>query len=683
MKDTRSNMKRNLLIFVFLLILVVVSIYIVWPLFQGEYDKNTASIGIAHTIYALFFKRFGWYTWNPFWYGGFPQHLVYPILGPVIFSLTSNVFQISTAGAYRLLEGIAYVLMPVGVFFLTKRLTKNSLAPFFASLIFAFAPSANYFLIPTFLKIGQGNHFVPWQLSILLDYGEGAHFLSLPLIPLAVISYLDLLKNPSNRKLLVLTSLITALIVLLNLFSAYSLIFFFLVVFFSEAALGNVAQKVKISLFLGLTIYGLIAFGYDLTMIKAIASTGYIHPENIFHLPGPTNLALGLIILLPISLVVFEILKNKAHLQKYVLLSGWFLIFFLIPYLFYKFDYWFGSQPNRYMPELNMVSAVIGGIFIIALIDKIKSFFPARIGFFAGLILSTVFIFLIYLSARPYISSSRKFVEANKDIKQTAEFKIAKWLGENTDKKKGERVYLTGSPAFFANAFSDVLQIRGAADNGQPNPWWADVSYQLNKGEDEKLASDWLSAYGVRYIVVEGPTAITPYRDFADPQKFEKIFGVAKEIDGFRIYETQNTADMFVLVNSQELMDSSKIENVLDEENLKKFNEAIRKEKEINFDYKWWEEPDKAKILVSQAEESDGIFFRTTYDSGWKAKVDGKRLEIKKAGPDMMLILPRKAGDYEISLSWHPPKSIYLGWGITILTLIGCIWLVSSSRKLI
>jgi hypothetical protein len=297
--------------------------------------------------------------------------------------------------------------------------------------------------------------------------------------------------------------------------------------------------------------------------------------------------------------------------------------------------------------------------------------------------LSTVFIFLIYLSARPYISSSRKFVEANKDIKQTAEFKIAKWLGENTDKEKGERVYLTGSPAFFANAFSDVLQIRGAADNGQPNPWWADVSYQFNKGEDEKLASDWLSAYGVRYIVVEGPATITPYRDFADPQKFEEIFGVAKEIDGFRIYKTKNTTDMFVLVNSQELMDSSKIENVLDEENLKKFNEAIRKEKEIDFDYKWWEEPDKAKILVSQVGESDGIFFRTTYDPGWRAKVDGKRLEIKKAGPDMMLILPRKAGNYEISLSWHPPKSIYLGWGITILTLIGCIWLVSSSRKLI
>ncbi len=671
--------RKYLFITIFIIFILLANTFVVWPLFGGEYETNTASIGIAHIINANFFKRFGWYVWNPFWYAGFPAHLTYPILAPVLYSLPSLLLKISVASSYRLLNALAYVVLPISVFFLTRKISKSLLAATFASLIFAFVPSINYFLIPTFLSIGKGINFIPWQLSVLLDYGEGPHTMSLALIPFAVIAYLSLLKSPTNKKL-VATAIITGLVILINLFSAYSLIFFYLVAFFSEVALGKFTEKLKISLLLGILIYGFIAFAYDLSMINALANTGYIHPENRFHLPELTKLVLLSFVAAPILFGIFEIVKSKKNLQGKVLLGGWFLIYFAIPFIYYKFNYWLGSQPNRYLPELNIVSAAILGWIIASLIDKIAKILPQKFYLAIATTLSMIVLFSIYMLSKDYLLAARDFVRDERNYQKWPEYKISRWLGDNLEKEKGERAYLTGSPAFFANAFADILQIRGDADNGQPNPWWADVSYQLNKGKNSLLAINWLKTYGVRYLVVEGSNVSTPYRDFAYPQKFSSLTKKA-EINGFNIYEIPDNTELFIRLESAGALENIKIENVLDEQSLNHFLEVISNDKSIDFNYQWWENPSKALVKVENANKDDVILFRQNFDQGWQAQVEGKKAKIDKVGPNFMLIKPEKSGSYEVSLTWNVPKSIYLGWAITFITIVFSVYLLSNEKS--
>jgi len=346
-------MKKKLGLVLAVIILVLTNIVLVWPLFLGEYDKNTASIGIAHVLNARYLSRFFNRGWNPFWYGGFPNHLIYPLLAPISLALIQKLsFGLSMAQVYRIVVAAAYVLTPVSLFFLVRYFTKRDLIGLFAALFYLLAPSANYFLISGFWQIGESLHFTPWQLSVIVDFGEGPHIIALSIVPLAIIAYWRLLRKPSFYKFL-LAGFLISLVVSINLFSAYALGYFLLGVFASEVVLGKGRQKLIISLLLIPLIYGLMAYCYDLSMLISLSRSGYIHPENTFRLPPITTLFLILVFAVgPILFVFYEAFKKKPKLQNRLVLGIWFFIFWAIPYAFYK-GYWFGSQPNRYMPELN------------------------------------------------------------------------------------------------------------------------------------------------------------------------------------------------------------------------------------------------------------------------------------------------------------------------------------------
>lgn len=683
-----EKIRKKIIILLILLFIVALNVFLVWPLFQGEYDKNLASIGVAHILNARYLLRFWNYGWNPFWYGGFPNHLIYPLLAPISLAVFQKIFSIfSMAQVYRIAVGAAYVLTPVSLFYLTRYLTGKNLAGFLAALIYLLAPSANYFLIPGFLEIGETLHFAPWQLSIIVDYGEGPHIIALALVPFAVIAFWKLLRDPSFYKFIG-TAVLIGLIVSINLFSAYALAYFLLGVFLSEIVLGKASEKFRLSVFLIPVVYGLIAFCYDISMLSSLAKSGYIHPENTFHLPPITTLFLIVIFgLLPLSAVIYELFKNRSKLQNSLVLGIWFVIFWAIPYAFYK-GFWFGSQPNRYMPELNMAVAVIGAVVFVKIYDFIKAKL-GKLGIISNFLVLLFVGFLVYAS-QGFIQNGWDIVASNPDIKVTSEYKIAKWLEKHIDYSKGERAYLSGSPAFFLNEFADVPQIRGDEDNAQANHWWADVTYQVNTGEDGVLATGWLEAYNVKYIVVAF-NAITPYNDFRNQEKFLNLPKVS-EIDGFHIFEIPGSGSIVQVVDLEKLARAKPLSHesgnpVLDREGLLAYLKAINEPTgaNIEYSYPYRTNPDLVEIKVSGASEKTGILFKSTYDRGWRARVKmvgttkEKRVKISKIGPDLMLVKPDTKGDYSLELSYHRPLVEYLGYLATFVTVV--VLIVIAIRK--
>lgn len=670
--------KINILLLILIpIFLFGLNAFLVFPLFQGEYDRNTGSIGIAHILNARYIARFLLYGWNPFWYGGFPNHLIYPLLAPITLALIQKILPfLSMPQVYRITVASAYCLIPVGIFFLTRYLTKKTIPGILAALIYIFAPSANYFLIPGFRSIGEVVNFAPWQLSVITDYGEGPHIIDLAIVPFAVIAYCKLLREPTFYKFL-LTAALLAIVVSINLFSAYALAYFLLGIFIAEVLLGHFKQKFLISLLLVPVIYGLMAYCYDLSMLKSLAASGYIHPENVFRLPPITNIFLILIFgLAPLAFIFYEIFKNKPKIQNGLISGLWFFFFWAIPYAFYK-GVWFGSQPNRYMPELNLVAAMILAIIMGKMIDFIKEK-SGKWGYLTGGMILAFTLGAIFYISLGFIQNPEPLTTAHPDFKTTSEYKIAKWLGENTSYEKGERAYLTGSPGFFLNEFADVPQIRGDEDNAQSDPWWADITYQVNKGTDGELAVGWLTALNVRYLVVDHG-AVTPFHDYNYPDKFS-FLPVATEINGFKIYDNFEAGEIISAVDLAKINRlkplNHKVKLVLDKEGLLNYLQAIKEPApgEIKYDYQYRKNPDLAVVKVTKATKNLGILFKSTYDRGWQAdwqqgQKEGRAI-IGKIGPDMMLIKPEISGDYTLKITYHRPVFEYLGYLTTVITII-------------
>lgn len=672
-------MSKKILTVLLILALIGLNVFLVWPLFLGEYDANNSSIGIAHILNARYLSRFISYGWNPFWYGGFPNHLIYPLLAPIFLATIQKLLPfLSMPQVYRLVVASAYVLTPIGIFFLVRYITKSTLASFLASFLYILAPSANYFLISGYRVIGTGLHFLPWQLSVISDYGEGPHTIALAIVPFAVISFWKLLRSPTFKNYL-LTAVLIAVVIAINLFSAYALFYFMLAVFISEIILGNFKQKFLVNLMLLPAIYGLVAFCYDPSMLSSLAKSSYIHPENAFRLPPLTTLFLIIVFgLIPLAFIVNEIFRKKEKLQNGLVLGIWFIIFWTIPFLFYK-GIWFGSQPNRYMPELNITCVIIVSILFVKVINLLTRNL-SKIGKVIQIILILLFIRGIGFMSKEYLTGDKKLITAHPNISMTSEYKIAKWLEQNISYGKGERAYLSGSPAFFLNEFADVPQIRGDEDNAQADPWWADITYQINRGEDATLALGWLEAFNVKYIFIP-VTAITPYNDIVNIDRFSSL-PVIYEIDGFKIYEVGGDKNIIKGVDLGKINAlkpfTNPIKPVLDKKGLTKYLSAVNfpVTAQISYLYEYRTNPDLVKVKVTRADKNTGILFKTTYNKGWKAKLifsDNKKeinLPITKIGPSFMLIKPEREGNYTLEITYHRPLSEYLGYLTTVVTII-------------
>lgn len=667
-KSVSKKVFNVLLLFGLALLVAVFNIFLIKAWLFGDGPANLSSIEVSYVSMANFLVRdFPQLSWAPFWYFGFPFYLFYTPVLPVLVAVLKVFSGVSFWQAYRVISGAGFVLGPVSLFFLVFYLTKDRLAALTSGFIYSIMPTIFNFILSSgeVRRDSFTSEFVdPRRLVNLARWGEGPHTFSLVFLPLAVLFYFKALKDRKASSIL-LAAGFTAATALTNAIGLYALAAFLILIFLVEIFFKakKRTETLLVSFLVGLFAYGISAFWYNFAFIGTFFGEG----EGILKV-WVSLFPWGWVFLVIGVFGVLSLLKKFVKDAACASVLLWTLALFAIvgtyyfsaPPEFFKERIELAPQALRYMTEIDMGMAALVGLAIGAIAKRLSKKNKVLGGVFSLLSGGVIIGACVFYGALygPAIQGS---LGANVDLSKTHEKKLASFLAENIDSTKGERVYITGNPAFFLNFFTDVWQLRGGLYQAMAHPWPSHIYYQLGAGKDPEIAKAWLKVANTKYaVIVPGP-------EVEQKDKF-KIFSLAAVIDGSMIYKVTltntspvkivNLGAMQVLFTPAKGDDKGPILAYLG------WLEKI-KEQEASFE-KVNNNLYKIKAQVGQGE---GILVQMTADKGWKAISPQGKIGIAKDPLGFLVLVPAAPGEYEITLSHHRTGVVWLGYLMTVLTL--------------
>ncbi|MDP3998705.1 MAG: hypothetical protein Q8P89_03765, partial [bacterium] len=279
MSFLNRTFQKFLSFFVFPAGILAFNFFLFSPWFGGKGPANLGSIEVSYVSMSKFLvENFPHLSWAPFWYLGFPFHVFYTPILPVLTALLNVLGNISLWHAYRILTGLGLILAPVSLYLMVFSLTRNRMAGAVSGFLYSIIPSIFYFILPSGeVRADTFNQEIidPRRVVNLARWGEGPHIFSLIFLPLAGLFFFKAVKDrrPLN---IFLTALFTALTALTNAIGLYGLIIllasiFIVEVFFEKKK--RAALPAAVILMGGLT-YGLIAFWYNLTFMGTFFGEG-------------------------------------------------------------------------------------------------------------------------------------------------------------------------------------------------------------------------------------------------------------------------------------------------------------------------------------------------------------------------------------------------------------------------
>lgn len=651
------------------LAILAFNIFLFYPWFSGEGPANLGSIEVSYVWMAKsLVQNQPHLSWAPVWYLGFPFHLFYTPVLPVLTALLNSFGQISLWHAYRILTGAGLVLAPVSLYFMILSITRHRLAALASGILYSVIPSIFYFILPSGeVRADTFSSSLPDPRRVvnLARWGEGPHIFSLIFLPLAGLFFFKAFKDrrPSS---IVLAAFFTGLTALTNAVGLYALVLLIFSTFIVEGFFEkkNRGKTILVTILIGGLTYGLIAFWYNLTFISTFFSEGGGSLKNWLNM-FPWGLAtltggiFGLLFLLK------KFIRDKAVSVIFL----WTLTLFAIVYIYYNSappKLWqerieLAPQALRYMLEVDFGLAAMAGV-LIAYLAKIVAGRSRLIGGIIEVVLSVVVVVLSLAYGLSSASSVWKAIGNQVDLEKTVEKKMADFLSSKVDSQKGERVFLAGNYAFYLNYFSDVWQLRGALYQAKTHPWPEHIYYQLRVGESPEIAKSWLEIINAKYVVV------IPGSEYEVKDKFKVLPLSATLEDGSLVYSVPLSNDSPVKIVNLSSMAGLRTPQKGDD-------------KEAIFAYDSWLKmlPDQQATFVkvnndmyrikARIGEGEGILVQITADGGWRAVSPGGEITIKKDPLGFFVLIPKKAGEWEITLTYGKTADMWLGYLITIATL--------------
>ena len=659
-------MRKILTNFLASLFIFLVNLGLVWPLFLGGYTQQMGSIESVFIAEARFLSQ-NWphLSWNPTWYAGFPFYLFYTpflqflmVLGQAIFSF------VSLASWYRILIGVFYALTPVSLYFLVSFLTKKKRVGFFAALFYSFVPTLGY-LMPQMGGLAGIYDRPPWRLLTMILYGEGSHMVALCFLPLALIFFIKATRQASWVQV-ALASFLTGLVAMTNLIALFGFLVMLAVALLAELLEGDWWRKLCRAGMVSLFSFGLVAFWFNFSFLKNsfAISTGALGES----MKMPYRQLLPLLFLMPPFLFALAMAFRIKVLKPILIALCWVLIFFLAAFFWFNGETMLLPQPNRYFPEMDMGVALMVAWGVYLLIEKIT---PPKLKLFKSVFYLLMALLIPFFALR-YINQVWDLTAPQKKIEASAEFRVASWLKNHLE---GERVYASGSTAFWLNVFTDVAQVRGGNDS-LANPWILHAVHQINtgenapKGKEGEIALNWLRSLNVAYLVVNLPSSKGPFHDFLHPEKFTKIKGFEEEVnlDGDVIYKVAlNQPALAQVVKKETFAGLQEPKNAVDVERLKKYADYIDHPQFEQAEFVWTG-IGRARIKAKIAAD-EGLGVQISGSPGWRAYLDQKQIQVKKDILGFIYLEPPKTGEVEIELVYHRTFDVWLGYFLTLLTL--------------
>lgn len=669
-----KNLSQFSKIFLNLLVLplgiTAFNIFLFYPWFLGSAPANLGSIEVSYVSMAKFLvSNWPHLSWAPFWYLGFPFHVFYTPILPVSIALLHVFGNVDFWQAYRIFTGLGLVLAPVSLFFMVLTLSKDRMAALASAVFYSIAPSIFYFILSSG-EVKADNFgsplLDPRRIVNLARWGEGPHIFSLIFLPLAGLFFFKALND--RRKTSVLSAVffiaLTALTNAIGLYALAVLLFsIFVVELFFEAK--DRFEVLARSIFIAVFTYGLLAFWYNLSFMKTFFGEGGGVVQNWLNMmPWGIAFLLGGLFLL---LFIFKkTINDKASSAVFL----WAICVFTIVAVYYLSappEVWqerveLAPQALRYVLEVDMAIAALVGI-LIALLAKKTSVKNQIAGRGIGLFFSLAVLAFSLGYGFIYAPSSWKILGNQIDLEQSAEKKMADFFAQSVDSGKGERIVSAANYAFYLNYFTDIWQLRGALYQAKTHPWPEHIYYQLRIGKDPEIVQAWLEAINAKYI------AVVPGGEYEEKEKFKMLPLLATLEDGSLIYEVP-------IVNSSPV----KIVNLSPMEDLQIPKKGDDKEPIMAY-ASWIKEiPDQTagfqKInndlykIKANLRSGEGLLVQITSDGGWRAQSPGGKIAIKKDPLGFFVLIPSRAGEWEITLTHGKTTDVWLGYLITLITFV-------------
>ena len=658
---------------IFCLVLVVyLNFLLVRYLFEGEFAQNIASIEISYIQMAKFWVEGGG-LWQPLWYLGYPWHVFYTPLLPALEVLLYKTVGFSFAHAYRVIVGASYILVPATLYLFVWQIGRSKTGALIAAFFYSFIPS----VIGLFFAGVRGDTISgigePRRFTILVRWGEGPHTVALVFLPLFG---LFLSRYLAERKFidLILTSLFLGLVTLTNAIALWAAFLLLVAFFLSQIAKkDNVIALTRDFLLIGTYTFGLIAFWYNLPFVKTFFREGSGALGNWLAL-FPWSFIPLLAVFVAVVLVVN---KFGGKFRGMPLAVFWFLMLFSLVFAYYVS----GDDQTEYVPqvlrlntEVDMALSVVIGVLISNLFlahqklaGKLK--IGAMVLAHAVVVVAAGSILLYGTRLFAALPEHTKPFSATRagDIKNTSEYRVAERLAAMT-KGTDQRVFAPANYGFWLNFFEPVPQLRGALFQSSTHFWPDHIYYQVANGGDANITLAWLKIANVGKLVYTTAASAETYKDYrVPPEKFSSVLKQTFSENGDIYFDVPLANDSLAkVVDYKPLLSVKKPKNAIDEQPIfayareleKKAERKVRVEKITNGRWR----------LSGELTEGEAVLFQQTYDSGWKIKGGGWR--ILKDPLDFTLLVPKKTGQFEIDLIYAKPLSVYLGYLITLITLV-------------
>lgn len=615
------------------LVIFLWNVFICRRLFTTEFVRYMFSVEgayIALTRYAM--ENWRDLAWFHLWNNGEPFQATYQPGLPLLAALVSKLLYCDAALGYHVTVALIYCLGPVGVFFLTYRLSGRRDIGFFAALLFSLiSPSA--FLVPAIGR-DMGSIWFARRFQALVVYGEGPNVCGLSLVPLGLLG-IDAVYRRLTAVRFLLTAAMLGLTVLVSWPASVVLAAGVLAYMMAQDWAEVRTRLVRLA--------GLACAAYLLIAPLDLPSTIRDNQHNS-QLIGNYPYSKAHILyfaLLVAGLLVARFLCRRFRVPGFLQIG---LYWFLIPGTVALAALWFKiniiPQPERFHlgMEIGLVM-LAAGIAVLAVSRWPRVYYMA-----AGILLVAAAV-----QTRTYARYATDLALPF-DVTQTFEYQVSRWMDAAIP---GQRVFVAGSTEFWMNIWSDQPQVTGCCLPGMPNPMSWIVSWQVPTGagagdRDAEFALLWLKTWGAQAVLVNGAHSRDSYRNWLKPAKFDGVLPKIWEQGDDRIYRVpgRGISEAHV-IHADEVIPRNPT-NGLDIAPMQAYVRALDDPSRAEAAFAWSSR--HSAWITADLAPGDLISVQETWLPGWHAAVSGKRVEVKKDGMGFIVIDPHATGRTAIDL---------------------------------
>lgn len=100
-----------------------------------------------------------------------------------------------------------------------------------------------------------------------------------------------------------------------------------------------------------------------------------------------------------------------------------------------------------------------------------------------------------------------------------------------------DRLFLSGSSVFWANAVSDIYQVRGGNDRVSIDVNWPKAAYEFREGDGLVDSKNWIEKLNIKFVLVHTEKSAEYYHDFKNISKWERLGENVWEENGDILYK--------------------------------------------------------------------------------------------------------------------------------------------------